>query len=214
MPASSSTRRARERIRRCSCRSPRSSCARASCCARQRCSAGCSPPTPPGAARWPNSDGRSSDSNPETTFACIDAAADAAMAAATFQEAATSLQDFVGRVPGQIPALLKLVEVCVDGGLEQPDVPSAGTARVRPRRQGQDRARAVAPVAVLHREVPVAEHRQQAVRGRAGDAQALGRLGHRQRSLDLQDRRQLERVVDARDRVRRLVLHSRIVCSA
>jgi tetratricopeptide (TPR) repeat protein len=60
------------------------------------------------------------DSNPETTFTCIDAAADAAMAAAQFQEAATSLQDFVGRVPGQIPALLKLVEVCVDGGLEQP----------------------------------------------------------------------------------------------
>ena len=36
-----------------------------------------------------------------------------------FQEAATSLQEFVARVPGQIPALLKLVEVCVDGGLEQ-----------------------------------------------------------------------------------------------
>ena len=60
------------------------------------------------------------DSSPETTFTCIDAAVDGAMAAAEFQEAATSLQDFVGRVPGQIPALLKLVEVCVDGGLEQP----------------------------------------------------------------------------------------------
>jgi tetratricopeptide (TPR) repeat protein len=60
------------------------------------------------------------DSSPETAFTCIDAAVDGAMAAAAFQEAAASLQDFVGRVPGQIPALLKLVEVCVDGGLEQP----------------------------------------------------------------------------------------------
>ena len=41
------------------------------------------------------------------------------MARPEFQEAATSLQEFVARVPGQIPALLKLVEVCVDGGLEQ-----------------------------------------------------------------------------------------------
>ncbi len=40
-------------------------------------------------------------------------------ASSEFQEAATSLQEFVARVPGQIPALLKLVEVCVDGGLEQ-----------------------------------------------------------------------------------------------
>ncbi len=58
-------------------------------------------------------------SGPETTFTCIEAAVDGATAAAEFQEAATSLQEFVARVPGQIPALLKLVEVCVDGGLEQ-----------------------------------------------------------------------------------------------
>ena len=35
-----------------------------------------------------------------------------------FDERPRALQDFVDRVPGQIPALLKLVEVCVDGGLE------------------------------------------------------------------------------------------------
>ena len=58
-------------------------------------------------------------SSPETTFACVDAAVDAATATAEFQEAATRLQEFVARAPGQIPALLKLVEVCVDGGLEQ-----------------------------------------------------------------------------------------------
>jgi tetratricopeptide (TPR) repeat protein len=59
------------------------------------------------------------DSSPETTFACIEAAVDGAMSAAAFDEAAGALQHFVARVPGQIPALLKLVEVCVDGGLEQ-----------------------------------------------------------------------------------------------
>ena len=58
-------------------------------------------------------------SSSETTFACLDPAVDAATAAGEFQEAATNLQSFVARAPGQIPALLKLVEVCVDGGLEQ-----------------------------------------------------------------------------------------------
>ena len=58
-------------------------------------------------------------SSPETTFLCIDAAVDSAVAQQEFQQAATSLQEFTARVPGQIPALLKLVEVCVDGGLEQ-----------------------------------------------------------------------------------------------
>ncbi len=58
-------------------------------------------------------------SSPETTFTCVDATVDGAIASSEFQEAATTLQEFVTRVPGQIPALLKLVEVCVDGGLEQ-----------------------------------------------------------------------------------------------
>jgi tetratricopeptide (TPR) repeat protein len=58
------------------------------------------------------------DSSPEVTFTCVEAGVDAATAAMDFQEAATKLQEFVARVPGQIPALLRLVEVCVDGGLE------------------------------------------------------------------------------------------------
>ena len=58
-------------------------------------------------------------SSPETTFLCIDAAVDSSVAEQEFQQAATSLQDYTARVPGQIPALLRLVEVCVDGGLEQ-----------------------------------------------------------------------------------------------
>ena len=58
------------------------------------------------------------DASPDAAFACIDAVVDAAIEASDFQEAATTLQSFVGRVPGQITALLKLVEVCVDGGFE------------------------------------------------------------------------------------------------
>jgi tetratricopeptide (TPR) repeat protein len=55
---------------------------------------------------------------PEAAFVCVEAIADAAVAAGQFADGAALLQDFVARVPGQIPALLKLVEVCVDGGLE------------------------------------------------------------------------------------------------
>ena len=43
---------------------------------------------------------------------------DAADAAGDFGGAAALLREFAARVPNQIPALLKLVEVCVDGGLE------------------------------------------------------------------------------------------------
>jgi tetratricopeptide (TPR) repeat protein len=54
----------------------------------------------------------------EAAFVCIDAAADAAAAESDFEGAAGILQELVARRPGQIAALLKLVEVCVDGGLE------------------------------------------------------------------------------------------------
>ncbi|HET7221034.1 MAG TPA: tetratricopeptide repeat protein [Vicinamibacterales bacterium] len=56
--------------------------------------------------------------SPEATFVCLETATDAAIAAGEVAEGAAVLRDFVSRVPGQIPALLKLVEVCVDGGLE------------------------------------------------------------------------------------------------
>ena len=57
-------------------------------------------------------------SNPDAAFVVADALADAAGAAGNYGEAAAALQEFAARVPNQIPALLKLVEVCVDGGLE------------------------------------------------------------------------------------------------
>ncbi len=58
------------------------------------------------------------DEFPETAFACIEAGVDSAVSATEFDEGAARLQYFIDRVPGHIPALLKLVEVCVDGGLE------------------------------------------------------------------------------------------------
>ena len=58
------------------------------------------------------------DSNPDQAFRFIDAGISAAVAAGDFADALARLREFVERVPDQIPALLKLVEVCVDAGLE------------------------------------------------------------------------------------------------
>jgi tetratricopeptide (TPR) repeat protein len=55
---------------------------------------------------------------PEAAFVCVDTAVDAELAAGNFMDAAAILQEFVTRVSGQIGALLKLVEIAVDGGLE------------------------------------------------------------------------------------------------
>jgi tetratricopeptide (TPR) repeat protein len=55
---------------------------------------------------------------PEGAFVCIDTAVDAELQAGNYMDAAAILQEFVTRVSGQIGALLKLVEICVDGGLE------------------------------------------------------------------------------------------------
>ena len=54
----------------------------------------------------------------EGAFQCIDVATDAAVADHDWSFAANALQDYVARVPFHVPALMKLVEVCVDGGLE------------------------------------------------------------------------------------------------
>jgi len=58
------------------------------------------------------------DETPSTAFECIDATVEALAAASNYGDGANLLKEFIARVPGQIPALLKLVEVCVDGGLE------------------------------------------------------------------------------------------------
>ena len=57
-------------------------------------------------------------SDREAAFVCVDVSADAAIGQSDFAAASAILQEFASRAPGHIPALLKLVEVCVDGGLE------------------------------------------------------------------------------------------------
>jgi tetratricopeptide (TPR) repeat protein len=55
---------------------------------------------------------------PEAGFVIVELAADAAVAQVDWPGAAAVLQEFVTRVPNHIPALMRLVEICVDGGLE------------------------------------------------------------------------------------------------
>lgn len=58
------------------------------------------------------------ESNPQAAFLCIDRVSDVSVRQSDFQGAASLLQEYVARATQQVPALLKLVEVCVDGGLE------------------------------------------------------------------------------------------------
>ena len=62
--------------------------------------------------------GRLAESHPAAAALCVETAADAWAADGEFVTAAAVLQEFSLRVPGQIPALLRLVEICVEGGLE------------------------------------------------------------------------------------------------
>jgi tetratricopeptide (TPR) repeat protein len=55
---------------------------------------------------------------PDAAFVCIDVAVETELASANYMDAAALLHEFTTRVPGRIVALLKLVEICVDGGLE------------------------------------------------------------------------------------------------
>ncbi len=55
---------------------------------------------------------------PEAGFRIVELAADVAIAQADWPSAAAALQEFVTRVPNHIQALMRLVEICVDGGLE------------------------------------------------------------------------------------------------
>jgi tetratricopeptide (TPR) repeat protein len=57
-------------------------------------------------------------SNADAAFVVIDATVDHLSSAKEYGDAAAVLQEFVTRLPNQVPALMKLVEVCVDGGLE------------------------------------------------------------------------------------------------
>jgi tetratricopeptide (TPR) repeat protein len=55
---------------------------------------------------------------PEAGYLLVGLAADAAVGTQDWPAAAAAFQEFVTRVPGHIPALMRLVEICVDGRLE------------------------------------------------------------------------------------------------
>ena len=56
--------------------------------------------------------------NPDAGYECIEVVARTAIASDEWGSAAAALNEFVNRVPNHIPALMRLVEICVDGGLE------------------------------------------------------------------------------------------------
>jgi len=58
------------------------------------------------------------EKNPEAGYQPIDAVADAALAQGDFAAAAVALHEFTTRVRSHLVALMRLVEICVDGGLE------------------------------------------------------------------------------------------------
>ncbi len=55
---------------------------------------------------------------PEAGFALVELSAEAAVANNDWTAAAAALQEYVTRVPTFMPALMRLVEVCVDGGVD------------------------------------------------------------------------------------------------
>jgi tetratricopeptide (TPR) repeat protein len=55
---------------------------------------------------------------PDRGFAVVELAAETAVAGQDWASAAAALQEFVTRVPNHLPGLMRLVEICVDGGLD------------------------------------------------------------------------------------------------
>jgi tetratricopeptide (TPR) repeat protein len=61
---------------------------------------------------------QTAEKSPEAGYPCIDAVADAALADKDYAAAAAALHEFVTRVRSHVVALMRLVDICVDGGLE------------------------------------------------------------------------------------------------
>ena len=60
---------------------------------------------------------RVAETDPEAAYPAVEAVADTAVAEQDFAAAAAALQEFVTRVRHHIVALMRLVEICIDGGL-------------------------------------------------------------------------------------------------
>jgi tetratricopeptide (TPR) repeat protein len=58
------------------------------------------------------------DVSVDTAYRVVDLAASDAIENDQWADAAAAVNEFVNREPGHIPALMRLVEICVDGGLE------------------------------------------------------------------------------------------------
>ncbi|HEX6217305.1 MAG TPA: tetratricopeptide repeat protein [Vicinamibacterales bacterium] len=58
------------------------------------------------------------ESDQEAGYHAVDAVAEAALAENNFAAAALALQEFTKRVPAHVVALMRLVEICVDGNIE------------------------------------------------------------------------------------------------
>jgi len=58
------------------------------------------------------------ETHAEAGFQVVELAAENAVSEGDWAAAAAALQEFVTRLPNHIPALMRLVEICVDGGLE------------------------------------------------------------------------------------------------
>jgi tetratricopeptide (TPR) repeat protein len=61
---------------------------------------------------------RLAERSPEAGYPCLDVVADHALAEDDYAAAAAALHEFVTRVRSHVIALMRLVEICVDGGLE------------------------------------------------------------------------------------------------
>jgi tetratricopeptide (TPR) repeat protein len=61
---------------------------------------------------------RLTERSPDAGYPCLDAVAEVALRSSDYSGAAAALNEFVTRVPQHVVALMRLVEVCVDGGLE------------------------------------------------------------------------------------------------
>jgi tetratricopeptide (TPR) repeat protein len=57
-------------------------------------------------------------SSPEAGFLMVEIAAEVSVAGAEWESAAAAIEAYVAQVPDYIPALMRLVEICIDGGLE------------------------------------------------------------------------------------------------
>jgi tetratricopeptide (TPR) repeat protein len=64
--------------------------------------------------------GKTAERNPDAAFGVIELLVDPAVKRREWMAAAGRLQDFVAKAPTYLPALMRLIEVCVDGGLEAP----------------------------------------------------------------------------------------------